>query len=227
MEYEYCSDDYYTSDSDLEGEGLKDLFDEIGRRIKGFELSLKGYRKNIKPSSRKVLEKYGNMEIKDVKVCRRPISDKIGKLLKVFQNKEKVPFDTLFHLFLVLTLENGKQISVEKNADINIQEFKPKKIEECRSIKNQPNKTINLLLENTRAKIGDENFFEYDALNRNCQIYIRDLLVTNHYKLDADLQDFILQNVEGIVPKTVEKIAKVFTDFANRVGLVIEGKGFN
>ena len=70
-------------------------------------------------------------------------------------------YDELFHLYCEIVLENGKTILVEKNERINLMKTsRNEKNTETQELQNVPSGlTLNMLLEKTKAKMGDKKFF--------------------------------------------------------------------
>jgi hypothetical protein len=76
--------------------------------------------------TKRMMAKYGHEQIKSMAIYRTPIPNMINKVINVIslgqwkQLKQKYGFDEFFHLALVLTLKNNKNIIVEKNEVINV-----------------------------------------------------------------------------------------------------------
>ena len=126
-----CECDEYDI-SDLSGEGIFDILKDAKRKAQGVYDAFTKTRDNYNPSSRKVLAKYGNMNVKNLQVCRKPINENITALLKLYNKAVgKGNHDTFFHLYLVATLENGVRIGIEKNHVLNIELFKDRVNQKC------------------------------------------------------------------------------------------------
>ena len=71
---------------------------------------------------KKILKEYGDMKVRAIKIGRRPINNKVEKAFDIIslgkwsKLRDQYYYDKLFHLFLIITLENGKIISFEKTA---------------------------------------------------------------------------------------------------------------
>ena len=85
---------------------------DVYNKAKNFIISGSG---QFTTKVRNILKKCGNEIIHSIVVCRSPVPSMIQKALQVasFNN---VPFDTLFHLFIII---NGN-ILLEKNSVINM-----------------------------------------------------------------------------------------------------------
>ena len=64
---------------------------------------------------------------------------------------------------------------------------------------NNKNITLNEFLENTRLKVGNEDYFLYSAFNnRNCQNFIKNILKSNDL-LTTDIDNLLFQDLEQLV----------------------------
>jgi hypothetical protein len=76
---------------------------------------------------RTLLSKIGDMPIASAEIVRSPVQSIVqqainfvsgGEFKKAIADK---PYDDIFHLMIILTLENGKKYSLEKNAKFTLQ----------------------------------------------------------------------------------------------------------
>lgn len=173
------------------------------------------------PQVKRMLEQYGNQKIVNIKLCRQIVSKNNEILLQVLAGKKtwedakrKNGFDKFYHLFLIATLENGQMLHVEKNDVIRISAA-PGPCPESYNVGNT-DLTLNELLEKTRMRIGNNNFFVYDPFSNNCQQFIKQLLTTaNLY--DAGAKDFVYQDIVGLrddIPGYSRWLAKALTSTA-------------
>ena len=80
-------------------------------------------REDYPSSHQRIINKYGEYRIKNIRVGRTPLPSIITKILNVVSlgayNKllKESPYDKLFHLFVVITLSNGTVVKIllEKN----------------------------------------------------------------------------------------------------------------
>ena len=104
----------------VSGEGP--MWDSIKRHAKGIKIALRSNRRNIKPTSRKVLAKAGDKPIRRILIARAPLRESIGKIVslanKLSLHSEPIP-SRLFHLFFIITTDD-EQYLMEKNQDINV-----------------------------------------------------------------------------------------------------------
>ena len=181
---------------------------------------------------KKILNKYGEMKIKSIRIGRRPINSLVEKAFNIIslgkwsKLKDKYYFDRLFHLFLIITLENGTVISFEKNSIVTMTENDERcsmKDVDCIDLEYPADSlTLNELAKKPLERIGKEKYFIYNAFEQNCQIFIRDVLETfNLYSKKAE--DFVYQDITEIVQKLpwyVEYVATAVTDIDATVSKV-------
>ena len=198
---------------------------KTGGRIIGAKLDFSNKITNI-------LEKYGNMKIRSIRIGRRPINNLVEKAFNIIslgkwsKLKDKYYFDRLFHLFLILTLEDGTVISFEKNSIVTMTENDERcsmKDVDCIELEYPADSiTLNELVKKPLDRIGKEKYFIYQPFDQNCQIFIRDVLETfNLYSKKAE--EFIYQDITEIVEKLpwyVEYVAKAVTDIDATVSKV-------
>ena len=185
--------------------------------------------------STKTLASFGNSIITELNVVRTPIQKVISNALNLLtagkfnELKSKYSFDKLFHLSLMANI-GGKYIYIEKNEVVNISpSFTITDQSEIRNIPlNNQVLTINVMLQKTLDKIGNERFFTYDAFKNNCQDFIINILNTNNLG-DPSIYAFVKQDISGILnelPKGLPKFARTITDIGAIVSRIRgEGQG--
>ena len=178
-------------------------------------------------TSQKTLTEYGNNKINSITLIKTPVNENILELLNKVsfgQWKELMDeygFDRLYHLGMLCILDTGKKVIIEKNEEININTKWDENIN--RETQRMPVElrgqelSINEMLIKTREAMGDGLFFDYDAFNNNCQVFIQEILTTNTL-ITPKLNSFLFQNVKEMtdrLPGYVGKIAKGTTRLAN------------
>jgi hypothetical protein len=147
----------------------------------------------------KLIDKYATNTVVSIRFGRTPLPFLLTKVLEAFtlgayQSLIKAAgFDKLYHLFAILTLDNGTTILLEKNSTINIKEvsgYNPPKAEYTQPI--STNVAFKELLDKTQSKQGAK-YFKYSVFTNNCQIFLMDMLKANNL-LTPTLKTFIYQN---------------------------------
>ena len=200
------------------------LIDTIKDKIKGAVFFPS---REFSNAFKSVMSKYGNLRIKSARIRRAPIGSAINSLLNILslgkfeQYRKEKNFDKYFHLGIVLELEGGKKLLLEKNAKPEFSEnFKDTNDTVYMgpvTISGQP--TLNEFIQKTVDKNGMYKFTNYDPFKNNCQGFILMLLESNN-SLTPALKNFIYQDVQTLlerIPSFTEKIARFATDSAARL----------
>jgi hypothetical protein len=164
-------------------------------------------------SSQKVLDKHGGGIVTGITVMRDPIEASF--VVKSLGLLKKKPFDTLYHLYMLVTLSNGKQLRIEKNEVVSISKYSGSPGNNTESIKISKipkNKTLNRMLELTQDRIGS-NYFRYDAIKNNCQDWLLSILAGNKFGR-KEVKEFIKQDVTGLVSASIQKGLSFITRIA-------------
>tara|TARA_R110002072_G_scaffold7864_1_gene41943 strand:- start:1475 stop:2161 length:687 start_codon:yes stop_codon:yes gene_type:complete len=172
----------------------------------------------------KILDKYGNQKIRSIYIGRRPINSLVEKAFNIIslgkwsKLRDQYYYDKLFHLFLIIQMDDDTVISFEKNSIVTMTEDDVRcstKDTECVKL-DYPTDSITLddLVRKPLERIGKEKYFIYDPFKQNCQIFIRAVLETfGLYNKKVD--DFVYQDITDIVkelPWYVKYVAKGVTD---------------
>lgn len=193
-------------------------------------------RQDYPPKVRNILKKYGNEIIVSYKLKRTPVSKLLTTALSAVSMGEfgsrlkNSDYDELFHLFLEMTTQSGKRISVEKNEVINLEVSPPTRPkEEVENItSNIPSGlTINSLMNNTRKRMGDSKFFNYSAKSSNCQDMILNILMSNNIG-DISDRNFVKQDTDFLFENLpyLRKISNTITTIGARANVLTDGAGF-
>ena len=186
--------------------------------------------KKLPSSIQPLFEKYKNFKIISFQIRREPILAFVDKFInfisfgKFNEAKKNLGYDKMFHLSLILQLENGPKLLIEKNERINmtlnwkdgnqVQYFPA-----SGSIPIPGNPTLGEFYDRTLKAVGDHQFFTYNAFAQNCQAFISDLLRSNN-ALSDDARNFVMQDAQTVIkqlPFYVSKIAQFSTDTAGRI----------
>ena len=188
-----------------EQEGMTEIDGGLALKLEQFPIEAK-----------KLLDQVGNEQINKIVIFRKPL----GNILTTSLNKltkgalddflKTAPYDKFFHLGVII---NDKYLMDKQDSftfkKVNAQKFlRTKGMETSIPTINYDGLTINVLVEKTKAKMGDEKFFGYEPLKNNCQDYIIALLDSINAQFD---RDFVKQKVEELaktVPSWKQKIAE-------------------
>lgn len=189
-------------------------------------------RSDYPADQKRIIDKYGSNAITHIRVGRTPLPSALTSVLNIvtlgaFQQLVKQsPYDKLFHLFSIITLDNGLRILLEKNEAINmkiISSYNPKNTEYVDASYIPSGLTFKELLDNGQ-KIQGGKWFKYNATSNNCQDFIIALLKGSSI-LTKELQDFIKQDVKSIfqtLPLT-KKIMNTVTGLGSKIDIVKKG----
>ena len=224
---------------DIEGRGFLDTLrsgvKNIYGRVKGF---ITGVRDDYQPYVRNLLQKISTNKIIKLVVIREPIKEAINMFVnvitdnKVNEFKKQVGVDDLFHLYMVATLDNGILIRIEKNSEIDVKQISS--IPSNKDINmlniNIPNSlTVNELLTNTKNKIGDRLFYDYDSIKNNCQDFLYNVLYTNGFDTsNPSMKSFIKQDLTKLsksLSSTHKNIMNTITNLGKKAQILVGGAG--
>lgn len=189
-------------------------------------------RDNYPPSARKVIEANGDKKIKNMVIIRQPIQSFINKIFNgltfgAFQKKlDELPYDSLFHLRMVITLEDGTRIQIEKADVINVSTtITSHSKQENIDVPINKDLTLTALL-NGGQKVLGSNTFSYRAFGNNCQDYQMALLKGSSLDTPA-LTTFVKQDTSELatLSPALVKVANAATDLGGKMNEIIKGTG--
>ena len=168
-----------------------------------------------------IINKIGNEKINKITVNRTPLSKVLKFLLnltslgQVNEKMKNTPYDTLYHLFMVITTSSGSYV-IEKNEVIKIYKARyVTKDTETLFVPSDDGLTLNTMLNKTK-NVMREKFFTYQPTNNNCQEFVLQLLVSNNLNSDV-LEKFVLQDVSSLFENNPQfrKIVTTTTDIGS------------
>jgi hypothetical protein len=166
----------------MKGKGIGQLTHFVNQ----FDLENAGLPRPVKD----MLDKVNNYSVDSITVGRNPVQSAIQGILKTVST---VPYDNLFHLFMVFNCSNGKKVLLEKNARINMSFTIPSMTDKI-ELSNVPHYTIKEYVANTKKYMGDK-FTPYDPDKNNCQDMIASVLKSNGI---SEGLDFVKQDTSMI-----------------------------
>ena len=187
------------------------------------------------PKVRTLLEKYGTSKITSAELRRSPVQSLLTSAMnaltfgKFKKNMAQTPYDQLFHLQIVLTLENGTKLLLEKNEVINMDVLTSQSLPkgtEVLPITPFTSVVLNDALEKTKASMGSKAFFDYNAENNNCQDFISVFLRSNGMG-DANDFTFVKQDTKKLFKglSGLAKTAYTLTELGERANVLLTGAG--
>jgi len=169
------------------------------------------------PQVRNILAKHGAHKITNIKLCKEVVSQNTEFLMKALagnktweEAKRKNGFDKFYHLFMIVTMEDGSVLHVEKNEIMRVSE-NPRPCPDALDLGAPTPITVSELFERTRQRIGDRDFFTYDPFTNNCQSFITQLLKT----MGLQAREFVYQDIDGLredLPGYTKFLAKGLTN---------------
>jgi hypothetical protein len=177
---------------------------------------------------KKFVETYKDVPIIDLDICRTPIPAGIevaaNLITKGDYNKKKLErdIDKFFHLFMVITLANGKRFVYEKNQRVTLFQTTKELTGEAECHVNVPVKKVPFgeMIQKGIKHAGADAYFRYDSLNNNCQKFVEDNLKPSGMWNDT-IAKFVKQDVTDIVPRWVESGLKGATNLAGLVERIV------
>ena len=173
-----------------------------------------------------LISKFGANDIIKIQVCRvavKPLWEKLINAMSFGVLRERMrerDYDKLFHLYVIIHLDNGDRYRIEKNQRMKI--IKDPVISErteCLPIDVKINLAEFLV---APEQVDMKNLYRYNAFSENCQNYVRRLLNANGI---TQFDDFIMQNVKDLAPGVVQSIARGITDIAGVADYIRSGGG--
>ena len=189
----------------------------LKRSIDEYNILFNQYNKQ----SQKILDKYGDNELTNVYLVRKPITKINSFFLNVLtlykfekvinENRNNFPYHTLIIFELKLKNNRRKLIMVEKNNYISIcEKFVIHDLQDMKRINVTRHKyTLKSVLHATQKRLGNEKYFNWHIYKNNCQEFTKELLVTLH-KCNKTNKKYIFH----------DKILKILTptDFTLHIG---------
>jgi hypothetical protein len=186
------------------------------------------------PAIRRLLNDTEGVKIKSIKVGRKPIVKNVERLLngisfgKFGKVKRKLGYDDVYHNYLIVELENGKKVKIEKNHVVESSEAKENDYQnEIRDIPVDKNVDMKTLLSN--ASHNDKDFYQYDASNKNCQNFTKEVVERNNFKPEDDKAKEILnpQDARSLIDSlgSLKGVPKKITDLAAGLDRAVYGNG--
>lgn len=181
--------------------------------IKQFSEAMLRGSNNYTAQFRDLIKIYGDNVIVKMEVKRSPVRKMVVKALDYISLgafEKNNPYDTLFHLYISLTLDDGNILRLEKNSVLTLKVNTNDDAQTESMLIEYPKETLmtlNTLLEKTRQQMG-KRYFLYNAKGNNCQDFLRAVLVSNNLGNSEEI-DFIKQSTREIFNKSPDYLRRV------------------
>lgn len=187
---------------------------------------LKSRPKNIE----KFMKKHGEKNMYSLKICRTPVKGVIQRVInfltkgKLERLKSEKAYDDVFHLYVIITFQDGSKYELQKNDLVEIKPFNSKlqPSSECERSLLTYFPTFNSVMLRLEDKYPD-SLYLYRAWSYNCQDFLKKFANASGI---TSLDKFILQDFSELFKKKrLKKFARVLTDLSASVKRYILGKG--
>jgi len=171
------------------------------------------WRNGYNNKSQNTLQNFGRFRIKSIYIRKCPVQQVLINVMNVlsfgyFKDlMDKYGYDQLFHLQVIVLLENNQSITIEKNEEIDIyNKANYGESKGCQIIEVQLPvdfaMTLKQFVDNAKRNTGSlQKWFDYDAFRNNCQFFILMLLRYNALMRTVDnsyIKDFIYQPMDQL-----------------------------
>ena len=237
--------------NELQGGGLADLLKSAYQKTKNLVQNISqnisgrvsgvitGRGDNYPPADRQIIDKYADNMIVSICIYREKLAKSVNFLVNAIslgqfnKIKNKYGYDEMFHLMMVVTLDNGVPILLEKNEVINIHEYpniKPTAEKMELNVPQNFNTSFRQFLDNGEKFMGSD-YFTYDPMKNNCQRYIKSLILSNPplEKENPNVIQWVEQDTGGLqrdLSPIAQRIFSGTTNLASRLNVLAKGKGF-
>ena len=179
---------------------------------------------------KRFIDKHGRKIVKKIVIRRTPIQSYVEMLFNFIslgkwnKTKKNLKYDKVFHLFCVITLDDGTIFRLEKNQSVKITEGNS--IEgEAINVNINSNHSFGEMMMNLE-KLDGHFTWDYSPEEWNCQKFINDLLKANGLLTDG-LSHFINQDAAALLeslPWFMKRISQMSTNIAGYIDR-IRGEG--
>lgn len=174
---------------------------------------------------RNIFDQFIDSPIQAISVFRQPIMSGVGDLIKILAKDElkKLNYDELFHTGFIIKCRD-QFIRLERNHTIesNVFSVKPTDIEQ-RDVA-LPKAAIQYNEFIVKAMTDDSDFWKYNPVTNNCQLFVLQCLEKNNIEVSDDLRKFIFQDAGKVLAKNpfFKQFAMDITSLANRIDNIVE-----
>ena len=206
------------------GEGI---IDDAKRVVKNtIDVIKGGVRKGPSPNLRSMFSKYGDKKITKISIQRAPVQKAIKIVSDVLtsgkfsKTAKQLGYDDIYHLSMILELDNAKSVRYEKN-EVAVTVLGDSVIVPIK----KPIKLIDFIDKTVKA-VGVNNYYLYSADKYNCQEFLMAHLKANGLA-NSTIEKFIMQDAAVLLQKDPSLIGafKQVTDIGAIFNVIKEGRG--
>lgn len=183
------------------------------------------------PNVQNILNQYGNQLITKIDIVRNPVGDALVGALSIVSrgnfgnNLKNAPYDKLYHLKIVITLQDGTRVSMEKVERVNLV-VNPQPVKDEQGIPttlNGKQLTLGQLYDNAKNYMGGK-FYPYSARDNNCQNFILSVLQASGIGNQQDYE-FVKQDTKQLFgdDSFLRKASNTVTDIGARFNVLQQG----
>ena len=183
------------------------------------------------PELTQLKQDIGSENVSSIEIRRTPVPNSISTAMNIvslnsFNRKmSRLPYDSLFHLFMVVSTDKGSHFLIEKNARINVERKIPTLPNTTTmAVPNIPaGLTVNSLIDNTQSAMGPK-FLPYSPVNNNCQDFILAVLKANNLAT-PEIEKFVKQDTSSLFASdpTLAKISSGLTNLGASIDVAMHG----
>jgi hypothetical protein len=191
-------------------------------RIRNTVNSLQGRRAGISPSVDDFLRRHVAENITQFTISRTVLNPLLTGVIGVISPsfRRKTQDTKLYHLH-VLIRTSKTRLLLEKNARITIGNYQKRNGSEDISVSISSGLTLNMLLDRTRASMGNR-FLSYSAQNNNCGHFVMGMLRANNLSTPANTL-FVEQTIDHLFTPQLREITNTITNIAGGVDKIFQG----
>ena len=189
-------------------EAFKGASDFVGRGIERIKKATESlFSNNLPKSFRDTLERNKDKKIVNIEVCREPVSSAVKAFANLItlgtynEESRKRGEAGFFHLYSILTLEDGTRLIYEKNERPVLQVSNKQVGPDGKCVSINANVSLGEFMEKSIKRMGEDLFITYDPLRNNCQDQLLNSLQANGL-LNQELRQFIKQDTEDLIENT-------------------------
>lgn len=213
-------------------QGAKNLMNSVKNKPEQFTKALIHGNENLPFAFRQFLSKVGKQKITSLQIIRNPVSSAITKLMNlvsktdILKKVKESPYDALYHLKLRI----NNKYDLEKMDSLSFANKKNFPDPEVMNIDlpSNFNMTIEEFVNKTISAVGMKRIILYRAKQFNCQVFVMDLLTSNHLN-NNEYSSFIKQPTDYLVfhgqNPIFKKLLNTVTDAGERFQTIRNGLG--